>query len=148
MNTTSQKTERTPQEFATNYPVIKTDGFFGPISVGNIVEYNSRIMMNLCIKTNKTGDRNAVSSYPSEWYQFKPFPFRCGDQVNVLIQDGYVKKVFKAKPTAVSTISAAVINQEVAEARNKIAADAEKEGTTIGDSDSVSNDGVAIQQPF
>ena len=53
----------------------------------------------------KTGDRNALISYPSEWYKYKAFPFKPGDQINILIEDGYIRKAYQAKKKSVILLS-------------------------------------------
>ena len=119
MSTMSQN--RTPEEYAVNYPVITKDGFYGPLSVGNIVEYNGRTLMNICVKTSMSGERNAVASYPSAWFTGKKFPFAPGDQVNVIVSNGYISKAFHAKPKTI--ISAAYVNKQVADSVKEIKAE-------------------------
>jgi len=72
-------------EFAKHYPVVKQDGYFGPITVGNIGEYDDRDLINLCVKTAKSGDRNAVASFPKSWG--KSSLFSPGDQVNIVVEN-------------------------------------------------------------
>ena len=55
------------EEYAKHYPTVKQDGYYGPITVGNIGEYDGRDLINLCVKTVKSGDRNAVASFPKSW---------------------------------------------------------------------------------
>lgn len=119
MSTVSQN-KKTPQEYAANYPVIHVDGYYGPLSVGNVTPFNTRILVNVCCKTTRSGDKNAVISYPESWFKDRPFPFRPGDQINILVEDGYIKKAFAAKAKSVSSISFGTINKEVADAIDKI----------------------------
>lgn len=122
MSTVSQNT-KTPAEYAANYPTITTDGLYGPLSVANINSFNGRILMNVCCKTTRSGDRNAVISYPESWFKDRPFPHRPGDQINILVEDGYIKKAFAAKAKSVTSISAATVNKQVAEEIEKIQAE-------------------------
>lgn len=115
--------KKTREEFAANYAVITSDGFFGPVSVGNINEYNGRIIMNLCVKTVKSQEKNAAISFPQDWYSHKPFPFATGDQVNILIEEGFVRKAYRAKAKPVSTVSAVAVNKAVGEAVANIQAE-------------------------
>lgn len=104
-------------EYAKNYPLVLADSnFMGPVTVGNIGEYNGRRIVNLCIRTTKSDPSNATISFPLAWKkasQFKP-----GDQVNIKVEDGFVKNIWLARPEPIRTakISAAVVNQQVAEA--------------------------------
>ncbi len=92
-----QSTKRSAQEFAANYKVITKDGFYGPVTVGNIVPHNGKILINLNVKTLKSGDRGAVHSQPQSWYEKKAFPYATGDQVNIVVKNGYVDKISLAK---------------------------------------------------
>lgn len=111
-------------EYARNYPLVQADSpFLGPVTVGNIGEYQGRSIINLCIRTAKSDPYNATISFPSDWKkasQFKP-----GDQVNVKVEDGYVKNIWLARPEPILTskISAAAVNQQVAQAMEQIAAE-------------------------
>jgi hypothetical protein len=111
-------------DYAKNYPLVQADSpFLGPVSVGNIGEYQGRSIINLCIRTAKSDPYNATISFPSDWKkasQFKP-----GDQVNIKVEDGYVKNIWPARPEPVRTarISAAVVNQQVAQAMEEKAAE-------------------------
>lgn len=111
-------------DYAKNYPLVLTDSnFMGPISVGNIGEYNGRKIINLCIRTAKSDPYNATISFPSDWK--KAIMFKPGDQVNIKVEEGYVKNIWLAKPEAVraAKISAAAVNQQVAEAMAEKAAE-------------------------
>src|SRR5690349_9812753 len=104
-------------EYAKNYPLVLADSnFMGPVTVGNIGEYNGRKIINLCIRTAKSDPYNATVSFPTDWK--KAVMFKPGDQVNIKVEDGYVKNLWLAKPEPVRTskISAAMVNQQVAEA--------------------------------
>lgn len=88
----------------------------GPVTVGNIGEYNGRRIINLCIRTTKSDPSNATISFPLDWK--KASMFKPGDQVNIKVEDGYVKNIWLARPEPirVAKVSAAVVNQQVAEA--------------------------------
>jgi hypothetical protein len=104
-------------EYAKNYPLVVTDSnFMGPVTVGNIGEYNDRSIINLCLRTARSNPYNATISFPADWR--KASMFKPGDQVNIRLENGYVKNIWIAKPESVRTgkISAAVVNQQVAEA--------------------------------
>lgn len=118
METTKPLSEKALKniDYAKNYPVLAFDGLHQPVTVGNISSGdNGRTLINLCAKTQKSGDRNAVYSIPSDWKDataFKP-----GDLVCVLVADGYVKKIRPAMVNVVgkkSSVSAARVNQESA----------------------------------
>ncbi len=100
METTTEK--RTAEQFAANYKTITKDGFYGPITVGNIVRWTNknneeRILINLCVKTAMSGDKGAVVNQPASWYDDKPFPYAKGDQVNVTVKNGYADKISHCK---------------------------------------------------
>lgn len=118
-------TEQKAKDYAKNYPLVLADSnFMGPISVGNINEHNGRVIVNLCLVTAKSNPKNASISFPKEWSkatQFKP-----GDQVNVKIEQGYVKNIWLAKPESVKDakrVSASKVNEEVGEAMENQAAE-------------------------
>ncbi len=104
-------------EYAKNYPVISFDGLHQPVTVGNIsTGDNGRTMINLCARTQKSGDRNAVYTVPNDWRDataFKP-----GDQVCIQVVDGYIKKIRLAQVNIVgkksSSVSAARVNDAAA----------------------------------
>ena len=102
--------KKTSEDYAKNYGVIKSDGFYGPFSVGNISEYDDRDIINICVKTLKSGDRNAMISYPKSWG--KASVYAPGDQVNLIVEQGFIKKISHAKPRTIS-FSAASVNREV-----------------------------------
>jgi hypothetical protein len=110
--------KKSNEEYAKNYPAVKQDGYYGPITVGNIGEYDGRDLINLCVKTAKSGERNAVASFPKSWG--KASLFAPGDMVNIVVEDGFIKKLThaKAKP-----LSFAAVNREVAEAVEQIQAE-------------------------
>lgn len=89
------KVQRTNEEFARNYKRALQDGIFGPVAVGNINKYvdkntgEERMIVNLCMKTIRSGERNATYSQPSDWR----LKFGTGEHVNVLVQNGYVSKI-------------------------------------------------------
>jgi hypothetical protein len=91
--------KRTPQEFAKNYPLAPKDGRYPNIAIGNITEFNGRYIINVCLKTAKSGDVGASMSYPVEW----GLKVQTGQHMDVLIEDGYVKKLLS--PVMSKTIS-------------------------------------------
>jgi hypothetical protein len=121
----SVATESKQAQYAKNYPLVdrdtKAEGM-GPITVGNIGEYNGRTIINLCLRTKRTEERgggNATISFPSDWP--KASAFRPGDMVNVIITDGYVKKIWHVRPEAAPSVatkrvSLDAVNTAVAEA--------------------------------
>ena len=101
-NIVSQNNEslvRTNEEFAKNYKRASQDGVFGPVAVGNINEFNGRYIINLCMKTVRSGDKNATYSHPVDW----KLKVATGDYVNVLVQDGYVTKLMPITPKTLSS---------------------------------------------
>lgn len=70
MSTQSQNQEnpkRSNEEFSKNYKRANQDGIFGPVAVGNINEFQGRMIINLCMKTVRSGEKNASYSQPSDW---------------------------------------------------------------------------------
>jgi hypothetical protein len=101
-NTMIQNTEknvRTNEEFARNYKVATQDGIYGPVAVGNINEYDGRLIINLCMKTIRSGERNATYSQPVDWR----LKAGTGEYVNVLVQNGYVTKIMPIVPKSLSS---------------------------------------------
>lgn len=114
---TNTESKQKAIEFARNYPVVLKDSpFLGPVSIANVGSYNGRVIVNLCLRTARSGENNASISFPQEWS--KASKFQAGDVVNVKIEDGYIKNIWHARPEPVRahSISAAVVNQQVAEA--------------------------------
>ncbi len=113
-----ENTNRTPEDYAKNYPTVKGTGVFGPVSVGNVGEYNGRVIINLCVKTTRSGDKNATISFPKDWA--KAHRFQSGDKVNFEIgPDGYIKDIFHVKAQSVSSkssVSAAEVNSQAQQA--------------------------------
>ena len=60
---TSENTKRTPEEFAANYDIAKSDGSYN-VTIGNVNEFDGKIFVNLCLKTAKSGAKNAVYVRP------------------------------------------------------------------------------------
>ena len=121
---TLSETKQKAIEYAKNYPLVVTDSnFMWPVTVGNLGEHNGRKIINLCLRTAKSDPYNATISFPSEWK--KASIFKPGDQVNIKVEEGYVKNIWLARPEAIraTRISAAVVNQQVAEAMEEKAAD-------------------------
>jgi hypothetical protein len=121
---TLSETKQKAIEYAKNYPLVLTDSnFMGPVTVGNVGEFNGRSIINLCIRTANSDPYNATISFPSDWR--KASMFKPGDQVNIQIQDGYVKNLWFARPESIrpAKISAAVVNQQVADAMAEQAAE-------------------------
>lgn len=111
-------------DYARNYPLVQADStFMGPVTVGNIGEHNGRAILNLCIRTAKSDPFNATISFPSDWK--KASMFKPGDQVNIKVEDGYVKNIWLARPEPirVTKVSAAAVNQQVGEALVEMAAE-------------------------
>lgn len=115
--------------YAKNYPHVVVDTpMMGPFSVGNINEYNGRVIINVCVRTEKSHPRNATISYPKDWpkaSQFKP-----GDQVNIAIEKGLIKRMWHAKAEPVRTVkvtkpivSAAAVNEEVGQVMEELEAE-------------------------
>jgi hypothetical protein len=117
-NTLSQNQEeplRTNEEFAKNYKRANQDGIYGPIAIGNINEYQGRMIINLCMKTVRSGERNATYSQPVDW----KLKFATGEFVNVLVQNGYIAKLMPISPKSLTSgvakaIEEASAGQEVA----------------------------------
>jgi hypothetical protein len=107
-------------DYAKHFPVVLKDSpYLGPVSVGNVGAHNGRTIINLCLRTAKSGERNATISFPSDWA--KASQFQPGDQVNVKIEDGYVKNIWAAKPERIRhSVSAAAVNQQITEAIEKM----------------------------
>lgn len=119
MNTVEK---RTPQEFAKNYPLAPKDGRYPNIAVGNITEHNGRYIVNLCLKTvrsNVTGVGTQMS-FPIGW----GLKVKTGQHMDVLIEDGYVKKLLT--PMLSKTIS-------VIEASNEAVVDSMPNGKSPAD---------------
>ena len=94
---TNTESKQKAIEYAKNYPIVLRDSpFVGPITVGNIGTFNGRVIVNLCLRTVKSGETNATISFPIEWA--KASRFQPGDQVNVKIEDGYVRNIWHARP--------------------------------------------------
>ena len=96
-------------EYAKNYPVVLTDQPMGvgPITVGNIGTYpkegtNQRTIINLCLRTAKTGERNASISAPVEFGWASKY--QAGDKVNVIIEGGYAKKIWHVRSASISAV--------------------------------------------
>lgn len=108
------KTKRTPEDYAKNYPSVTSDGLHGPFTVGNInhnVNGKGRTIINLCVKTPQSKERGATYSAPDDWSvstRFQP-----GELVNIVVKGGFVDKVTEAK--AKPGISASAINKQVEE---------------------------------
>jgi hypothetical protein len=100
--------KKSNEEYAKNYPTVQQDGYFGPITVGNNGEYDGRDLINLCVKTVKSGDRNAVASFPKGWGKARLFT--PGDQVNVVIEDGFVKKMLSFKNKGIKLVTTSSVN--------------------------------------
>jgi hypothetical protein len=117
----SENVKRTPEEFAKNYPRFG-DGLVGqPIAIGNINEIidkngNKRILVNLCMKTTGSGDRNAVWSTKFNL----PSHVRTGAYVQPYIENGYVKKLI---PMAASASMVTSVNEAAQEQLDQEAAD-------------------------
>jgi hypothetical protein len=119
MTTTQELNEKKLKaiDYAKNYPLVTKDSpLMGPVTVGNVGEFNGRVIINLCLRTAKSNPYNAAISFPKDWSkasQFKP-----GDQVNIRIHDGFVQNIWIAKPEPLrtGTISAAAVNQQVTDA--------------------------------
>jgi hypothetical protein len=96
--------------------VLKDSPFLGPVSIANVGAYNGRVIVNLCLRTAKSGENNASISFPQEWS--KASKFQAGDVVNVKIEDGYIRNIWHARPEPVRAhnISAAAVNEHIAEA--------------------------------
>ena len=116
------ESKKSNEEYAKHYPVVKQDGYFGPVVVGNLGQYNDRDIINLCLKTTRSNDRNSSISFPRSWG--KASAFMPGDLVNVVVEDGYIKKIIHAKPKPVSF---SAINREIAEIVEKSNAQASVE---------------------
>lgn len=91
--------------YAKNYPTINSQaGLFGPVAVSNLSGFNGRVIINLAMKTARSAPKNACISFPAQWSNASRF--RPGDLVNVFVEDGYVRKIWPAKPTALATAKA------------------------------------------
>lgn len=119
---TLSETKQKAIDYAKNYPLVLADSnLIGPVTVGNIGEYNGRTIINLCLRTAKSDPFNATISFPSDWK--KAAMFKTGDQVNIQIADGYVRNIWLARPEPIRRVSAAAVNQQVAEAMTEKAAE-------------------------
>ena len=112
---------RSNEEFARNYKRANQDGIFGPVAIGNINEHAGRIIINLCMKTIRSGERNATYSQPADW----KVKFGTGEYVNVLVQNGYVSKIMPivAKPLTsevAKAIQESMEHESMSEATNQI----------------------------
>lgn len=114
--TTPSESKARAAEFAKNYPMVSDDGLWAAITVGNIGEYKDRDIVNLCLRTPKSGANNASISYPKIWNKAKNF--RSGMLVDVQIVDGFIKKITPSVAKAVTTkkVSAAEVNKQVGHA--------------------------------
>jgi hypothetical protein len=136
-------------DYAKNYPLVLTDSpFTGPVSVGNIGEFDGRVIINLCLRTAKSEPVNATISFPNDWR--KATIFKPGDQVNVKIENGYVKNLWhaKAEPVRTGKISAATVNQQVAEAMDEKAAEEAVEEVIAETSQPTTPANQADERPF
>jgi len=101
-------------DFARNYHLVSQDGNYGGITVGNITEYNGRVIINLCLRTAKTNPLNATISYPRDW----PIAsrFKTSDIVDVIVSNGYVEKIKLTRFMPIGKrLSAAGVNQAIAD---------------------------------
>lgn len=115
-------TNKSASDFAKNYLVFLHDTTLaGPVTVGNVTQIDangkSRTIVNLCLRTAKSGDKNASVSFPSDWS--KATRFAKGDQVNIRIEGGYVKDIYAAKPEPIRKMSAATVDSEIKEEISK-----------------------------
>lgn len=104
-------TKRSPEEFAVNYPIAKSDGAYN-VTIGNITEHEGKIYVNLCMKTLRSKERNAayvrpVEGTPGKFGPWGPLPqfMQKGMRVTVEVVNGYPNKL---SPIATKPLSVAV----------------------------------------
>lgn len=119
-NTLSQNMEiphRSNEEFSKNYKRANQDGIYGPVAVGNINKFDGpggpRMIINLCMKTIRSGERNASYSQPADWR----LKVSTGEHVNVLVENGYVRKLMPIVTKSLTSTVARGI--ELAEAEDE-----------------------------
>jgi hypothetical protein len=102
-------------EYAKNYPYVAKDGFYGPVAISSIREYDDRHIVNLCVRTSKSNPANASISFPTEWKKHEKFsPTQL---VNFVIENGYISKIYPTKAEIVGKgVSAAKVNEQIDQA--------------------------------
>ena len=123
MSTATLEAKARATEFAQNYPFRGEDGHFGPVSIANVnraVEITKkdgstelRDIVNLCLRTPNSKGSNATISAPSEWNKFGWA--RSGGLVEVVMENGFIKKIIKSVAEPVSRKGAAKVNTETGE---------------------------------
>jgi len=104
---------RSNEDFSRNYLRANSDGVYGPIAVGNINEFDDEkngktMIINLCFKTIRSGEKNASLSQPSDW----KLKFSTGQFVNVQVENGYVRKIMAIHVKSLTSAVAKSIEEE------------------------------------